>query len=185
MRIGLAFVVSAAVGFVALDWAAPVQDGPPKPMPVSWVPAPLRPPPLDLPSSTCSRAWVEGDEVPAAWSHEASESFLLERVADAAGVELIDVDCAESPCIAWLLWADGRLDPDRVFRWWSLDDAPGAVLWTQSHTFDTTAVPSATLQAIAIAPWPGSAPEVGLDRVASRVASTRPLVERVLSAPER
>lgn len=59
------------------------------------------------------------------------------------------MDCDEAPCVAWLRWEDGRQHPRLTYRWWSLDDAPSAALWTASHSY---AVDDSVVQAVVIAP---------------------------------
>lgn len=138
MRVGLAFILSGVVGFLfTFSVVTPMTRGH-RPVaslasPPSWQAPPLRPPPLDLPPDGCSQSTL--GEVPAEWSVQTAETHLASRVGEHDAIDLLDVDCDESPCIAWLRWRDDRSHPPLTYRWWSLDDAPTATMWTASHSF--------------------------------------------------
>jgi hypothetical protein len=148
MRMTLAFITSSALGFALMGLVVSPMTVSSPPATLSWSPPPLRPPPLDLPSAACTQT-TPTPGVPSEWSIAAAERYLADRVAGHEGVDLLHVDCNDWPCIAWLRWEDGRRRPPMTYRWWSLDDAPAAALWTAQHSFDAN---DATLQAVVIAP---------------------------------
>ncbi|MEM1414059.1 MAG: hypothetical protein AAGH15_04130 [Myxococcota bacterium] len=116
--------------------------------PTAWAPPPLRPPPLDLPAAACTQE--APNELPGDWTRAAATEHLAREVAAHEQVDLLEVDCAEAPCIAWLRWEDERERPSLTYRWWSLEDAPDASLWTESHTFAEGE--GAHVQAVVITP---------------------------------
>lgn len=164
MRPVMAFIVSSALGFGVTQALTPQPSAP-----AAWAPPPLRPPPLDLPASSCSEVPATAE---ASWSAEAAERFLVEQVDAFDGVDLVEVDCQEAPCVAWLRWEDGRRHPRLTYRWWSLEDEVGATLWTASHSFRA---PSGLLQAVVIAPARPSAAQRA--RTQQRVADGRQRLE--------
>lgn len=143
--VGLILSALAVFG-LAYGWPDAAEAAPEHATP-SWKPAPLRPPPLDLPAAACTQG-VSVD-LPATWTRDAAERHLRHIVALQEGVELLAMDCDASPCVAWLRWEDGRRRPRLTYRWWSLDDAPSAALWTASHSYD---VDGSVVQAVVIAP---------------------------------
>lgn len=145
VRVVAALVASGLVGF-GLTYTLTPTDAPTEP--AFWQPPPLRAPPLDLSSAYCSQVPAPA-ALPPVWTEEAAVAHLEAWVADQEEAQLLYVDCGAAPCIAWLRWADGRTQPERTYRWWSLDDAPDAALWTASHAFQE---PEATLEAVVIAP---------------------------------
>ena len=177
MRFGVAFLVAAAASFLvtaglrhAPTWV------PPEPSAALATVAPFQPPPLNLPAeSTCTEAW-SGLTSRDAWTPDVVEARLRSRAAAHADVELVEVDCDEDPCVAWLLWAEGCTDPALAYRWWSIEAAPASALWTTSRSYALAlpGAPEATLQAVSVAP-PG--PGVALatrERVQARIGARLP-----------
>ncbi|MEO0326429.1 MAG: hypothetical protein AAF447_26010, partial [Myxococcota bacterium] len=122
MQSVVALVLSALAGFgIAYGWPDAAEPAPESVAAPSWTPAPLRPPPLDLPAAACTQGVLA--ELPDTWTRDAAEQHLREIVALQEGVELLSMDCATAPCVAWLRWEDGRQHPRITYRWWSLDDA--------------------------------------------------------------
>ena len=146
-------ILSALVGFgLAYGWPDEAEAAPENPAAPRWEPAPLRPPPLDLPAAACTQGVMT--DLPETWTRNAAERHLRDIVALQDGVELLSMDCEAAPCVAWLRWKDGRQHPRLTYRWWSLDDAPSAALWTASHSFETAGT---VVQAVVIAPSQPSA----------------------------
>ena len=158
----VALILSALAGFgLAYGWPdTDADDVPEAAVAPRWEPAPLRPPPLDLPAAACTQGVLA--DLPETWTRDAAEQHLREIVATQEGVELLDMDCDAAPCVAWLRWEDGRQHPRLTYRWWSLEDAPSAALWTASHSYDAE---GSVVQAVVIAPSrPSAEASAALDR---------------------
>ncbi|MEM6927951.1 MAG: hypothetical protein AAF602_13555, partial [Myxococcota bacterium] len=116
----------------------------------------LQPPPLSLPDNeTCTQP-SDAEIVVAAspkWTPATVKAHLDELAGDHPEVDIVDVDCEQLPCIAWLYWAEGLADPDLAYRWWSLESERGGPLWTASRTFEALLPdsPDGMLQAVSIA----------------------------------
>jgi len=190
VRIGWVVIASATVSFVLSGWIRARTLERPMPPPQAMFLA-HQPPPLNLPSEIgCTQEWdplqaVAHDGDAPMWTREAVRAQLRESTAAFPEVELVDVDCDEPPCIAWLLWEEGWQDPELAYRWWRLEGMPAAALWTASRTFavELTDAPDAILQAVSIAP-PSTGHEAGATwqrrvegRVRSRLSTLRQQLE--------
>ncbi|MEN0064192.1 MAG: hypothetical protein AAGA48_18725 [Myxococcota bacterium] len=168
MRLGIIAIISGAIGFVVAGWyRQQVLDEPLEMPDFAYGVVPYQPPPLNLPTdTTCTQELdLEGIADPliaadpnlarALWTAEGVEDYLAAQTEPHENVDLIEVDCSDDPCIAWLLWNEGCDDPSLAYRWWSLEGGiPAAALWTTSRTFPVALpdAPNAVLQAVSVAP---------------------------------
>ncbi len=188
MRIALAFVIGVASSFLAAGVIRARLAEPSEPD-VSWASSWLQPPPLQLPDTRTCTDFGEGVGVATPspdWTASTVEEHLFRLAAEHAEIEVVDVDCDEAPCIAWLLWVEGSTDPALAYRWWSLEGDRGNAVWTASRIFDVPLpdAPDAKLQAVSIALPASTSIHLAPDRVVERVQRRLDEV-RARLAPER